>query len=52
MWQKQSTLLSRGISPLMAEEVCYRAGIDGGIPTDGLEDVEAVASGTLLFFAW
>lgn len=29
-----------GISPLMAEEVCYRAGIDGGIPTDGLEDVE------------
>ena len=23
-----------GISPLMAEEVCYRAGIDGGIPTD------------------
>lgn len=31
-----------GISPLMAEEVCYRAGIDGGIPTDGLEDVEPV----------
>ena len=31
-----------GISPLMAEEVCYRAGIDGGIPTDGLEDVERV----------
>ena len=31
-----------GISPLMAEEVCYRAGIDGGIPTDGLEDVESV----------
>ena len=31
-----------GISPLMAEEVCYRAGIDGGIPTDGLEDVEWV----------
>ena len=30
------------ISPLMAEEVCYRAGIDGGIPTDGLEDVERV----------
>ena len=26
----------------MAEEVCYRAGIDGGIPTDGLEDVERV----------
>ena len=32
----------KGISPLMAEEVCYRAGIDGGIPTDGLEDVERV----------
>lgn len=31
-----------GISPLMAEEVCYRADIDGGIPTDGLEDVERV----------
>ena len=31
-----------GISPLMAEEVCYRAGIDVGIPTDGLEDVERV----------
>ena len=31
-----------GISPLMAEVVCYRAGIDGGIPTDGLEDVERV----------
>ena len=31
-----------GISPQMAEEVCYRAGIDGGIPTDGLEDVERV----------
>ena len=31
-----------GISPLMAEEVCYRAGIDGGIPTDGLEDAERV----------
>ena len=31
-----------GISPLMAEEVCYRAGIDGGIPTDGLVDVERV----------
>ena len=31
-----------GISPLMAEEFCYRAGIDGGIPTDGLEDVERV----------
>lgn len=31
-----------GISPLMAEEVCYRAGIDGGIPTDGLENVERV----------
>lgn len=31
-----------GISPLMAEEVCYRSGIDGGIPTDGLEDVERV----------
>ena len=31
-----------GISPLMAEEVCYRAGIDGGIPPDGLEDAERV----------
>ena len=24
-----------GISPLMAEEICHRANIDGGIPTDG-----------------
>lgn len=31
-----------GIGPLMAEEVCYRAGIDGGIPTDGLSDAERV----------
>ena len=31
-----------GISPLMAEEVCYRAGIDGGIPTDGLSDAERI----------
>ena len=31
-----------GISPLMAEEVCYRAGIDGGIPTDGLSELEKV----------
>ena len=31
-----------GISPLIAEEVCYRAGIDGGIPTDGLNDTERV----------
>lgn len=29
-----------GVSPLMAEEVCYRAGIDGGIPTDGISDLE------------
>ncbi len=29
-----------GISPLMAEEVCFRAGIDGGLPTDGLSDLE------------
>lgn len=29
-----------GISPLMAEEICHRAGIDGGIPTDGLNDLE------------
>lgn len=29
-----------GISPLMAEEVCYRAGIDGGLSTDGLQDLE------------
>ena len=29
-----------GISPIMAEEVCYRAGIDGGIPTDGISDLE------------
>lgn len=29
-----------GISPLIAEEVCYRAGIDGGIPTDGLSSLE------------
>lgn len=29
-----------GISPLIAEEVCHRAGIDGGIPTDGLSNLE------------
>ena len=29
-----------GISPLIAEEICHRAGIDGGIPTDGLSDLE------------
>lgn len=29
-----------GISPVMAEEVCHRAGIDGGMPTDGLHDLE------------
>ncbi|MGN1142335.1 MAG: NFACT family protein [Oliverpabstia sp.] len=29
-----------GISPLIAEEVCYRAGIDGGVPTDGLSALE------------
>ena len=28
-----------GISPLIAEEICHRAGIDGGIPTDGLSDL-------------
>ena len=29
-----------GISPLMAEEICHRANIDGGIPTDGLSPLE------------
>ncbi len=29
-----------GISPIMAEEACYRASIDGGIPTDGISDLE------------
>ena len=29
-----------GISPLIAEEICYRAGIDGGVPTDGLSSLE------------
>lgn len=29
-----------GISPLIAEELCHRAGIDGGIPTDGLSELE------------
>lgn len=29
-----------GISPLMAEEICYRAGIDGGLSTDGLNPAE------------
>ncbi len=27
-----------GFSPLMAEELCCRAGIDGGLPTDALEE--------------
>lgn len=30
-----------GISPVMAEELCVRAGIDGGLPTDGLDELEA-----------
>ncbi len=29
-----------GISPIMAEEVCYRASIDGGVPTDGISSLE------------
>ena len=29
-----------GISPLMSEEICHRANIDGGIPTDGLSSLE------------
>lgn len=29
-----------GISPLIAEEICYRADIDGGVPTDGLSSLE------------
>ena len=41
-----------GISPLMAEEVCYRAGIDGGIPTDGLEDVGRYIWHMLCFALW
>ncbi|HIS25447.1 MAG TPA: NFACT family protein [Candidatus Pullilachnospira intestinigallinarum] len=31
-----------GISPLMAEEICHRAGIDGGLPTDALGDLERI----------
>ena len=31
-----------GISPLMAEEICHRAGIDGGLPTDALGDLEKI----------
>lgn len=31
-----------GISPLLAEESCHRAGIDGGMPTDGLSDLERI----------
>ncbi len=27
-----------GFSPLMAEELCWRSGIDGGLPTDALEE--------------
>lgn len=38
-----------GISPLMAEEICHRANIDGGIPTDGLSSLEKLhLSHTLL----
>lgn len=31
-----------GISPLMAEEICHRAGIDGGLPTDALGELEKI----------
>ena len=27
-----------GFSPLMAEELCFRAGLDGGLPTDALDE--------------
>ena len=27
---------------MIAEEVCHRAGIDGGIPTDGLSKLEKI----------
>lgn len=27
-----------GFSPLMAEEVCFRSGIDGGLPTEALDE--------------
>lgn len=38
-----------GISPLMSEEICHRANIDGGIPTDGLSSLEKLhLSHTLL----
>lgn len=38
-----------GISPLMAEEICHRANIDGGTPTDGLSSLEKLhLSHTLL----
>ncbi|MGI6010900.1 MAG: Rqc2 family fibronectin-binding protein [Ruminococcus sp.] len=31
-----------GLSPLMGEELCARASIDGGAPTDSLTDIEKV----------
>lgn len=31
-----------GISPLIGEELCARASIDGGLPTDSLSDIEKV----------
>ncbi len=29
-----------GVSPLMAQEICYRAGLDGELPTAGITDKE------------
>ncbi len=31
-----------GISPLIAEEICHRASIDGGMATDSLKDIEKI----------
>ena len=32
-----------GISPLLAQEICYRAGIDGDLPTAGLDEGQLTA---------
>lgn len=31
-----------GLSPVIAEEVCFRASLDGSLPTDALTDIERV----------
>lgn len=31
-----------GLSPVIGEEICYRASLDGSLPTDGLSEIERI----------